>query len=75
MAAAAGQLWASVDDLVARMPGPNDVASHRVELFEARSLRSAGAPVPPALDARASSEQRARITEIMRAILPLSDRA
>ena len=58
MAATAGQLWASVDDLVARMPGPNDVASHRVELFEARRLRSTGAPVPPALVER---ERRAAV--------------
>jgi len=45
-------LWAAVDRLVERAPRPSDLYNHRLELFQARRLRTSGRPVPPELAVR-----------------------
>lgn len=38
-------MWAAVDELIARAPGPDALEAHRLHLLAARNLKAAGRPL------------------------------
>jgi hypothetical protein len=57
----ASGLWAAVDALVDRAPGPRDLQAHGLHLIAARRLRGRGLPVPHEV---AFAERRAAIATL-----------